>query len=297
MTPDTLLLLSGGIDSAYCMWRALLEGRTLLVHHVHLTNREGRVAYEAQAVQRILDWMRGKGLDRVVYSDSAFDYGTVRHIVRDHGIWALWIGILLSDPKHRQIRHVIRPDHYDSARDGPDGAEMQRAHRRYRNISFEVCERELVFEHPIQHMMKAEVVQAMPPDLLELCWYCRWPTRDGKPCHRCYTCKLVDPALRGGRLMFEAKVIHPFRCKFQKRNYDVGDVYRHRDKARMEYLASLPTPRVEWPPKAPESTGESEGQSAPVEPKHVGGGWYELPDGSRIKGKQAALAAVGGAGR
>lgn len=24
-------------------------------------------------------------------------------------------------------------------------------------------------------------------------------------------------------------------------------------------------------------------------PKHTGGGWYELPDGSRIRGKQAAL--------
>src|SRR5690606_35955104 len=136
MTPDTLLVLSGGIDAAYCMWLALSEGRTLLVHHVHLTNREGRVAYEAQAVQRILDWMRGQGLDRFVYTESAFDCGTVRHIVRAHCIWALWIGILLSYSKHRQIRHVFRTYYYASARDGLEGAVMQRARRRYRIISF-----------------------------------------------------------------------------------------------------------------------------------------------------------------
>src|SRR5690606_36196773 len=170
---------------AYCMWRALLEGRTLLVHHVQLTNREGRVAYEAQAVQRILDWMRGQGLTRFIYSESAFDYGTLRYVVRDHCIWALWIGILMDDPKYRHIRHVIRTDHWDSDADGPDSPVMQRAQRRYRNISYEVCERELILEHPIQHMMKAEVVRATPPDLLELCWWCRHPTPSGKPCHRC----------------------------------------------------------------------------------------------------------------
>lgn len=28
--------------------------------------------------------------------------------------------------------------------------------------------------------------------------------------------------------------------------------------------------------------------------KHVGGGWWELPDGRRVKGKEAALAAIAG---
>ena len=27
-------------------------------------------------------------------------------------------------------------------------------------------------------------------------------------------------------------------------------------------------------------------------PKHVGGGWYELPDGTRVQGKEAALKAM-----
>lgn len=31
-----------------------------------------------------------------------------------------------------------------------------------------------------------------------------------------------------------------------------------------------------------------------IEPKHIGGGYYELPDGTRIKGKQAAIEAMNG---
>src|SRR5690606_8052860 len=197
MTTDTLLLLSGGIDSAYCMWKALSEGRSLLVHHVHLTNHVGRVRFEARAVERILEWMRNQGLTSFTCTESSFDYGTLRFVVKDHNIWALMIGIIAADPRNRQITRVIRPDHYDSLPSGPDGPGMRRAHRRYRNIAYEVCERELVWEHPIQHMMKADVIRAMPRDLLECCWWCRKPTSDGKPCHRCYTCRLVDQALEG----------------------------------------------------------------------------------------------------
>lgn len=29
-------------------------------------------------------------------------------------------------------------------------------------------------------------------------------------------------------------------------------------------------------------------QPAEAKPKHVGGGWYELPDGTRVRGKEAA---------
>ena len=305
MNPDTLLLLSGGIDSAYCMWRALSEGRSLHVHHVHLTNHEGRLQYEARAVERILKWMRGRGLTNFRYTENPLGMGTLGWIPKDHCFWAQFIGTICANPKNRHITRVIRPDHWDSVPGGPDSPAMKQADRRYRNISYEICERELIWEHPIQRMMKAEVVHAMPRDLLELCWYCRRPTHRGKPCHRCYTCRLVDAALRGGPLMYEARVIHPFRDKHTKARYTPGDTYRHRSKARMEYLAGLPTPRVEWPPGSGE-VGEPEagaGEAAPQagtreetpEPRHVGGGWYELPGGQRVKGKDAALAALGGA--
>src|SRR5690554_3535253 len=245
-SPDTLLLLSGGIDSAYCMWWALSQGRALHVHHVHLRNWEGRLEHEVKATKRILGWMRQQGLTNFRYTESAFDYGTIRYVVRDHNIWALMTGIILADPRNRGITRVIRTDHYDSDAGGPDSPAMRRAHRRYRNISFEVCERGVIWEHPIQHMKKAEVVWAMPPGLLELCWWCRRPTVSGEPCHRCYTCRLVDRALERGRgPLFEAKVLRRFKCKYSKEWYEAGDAYHHPDAQRMEYLASREPPIVE----------------------------------------------------
>lgn len=82
--------------------------------------------------------------------------------------------------------------------------------------------------------------------------------------------------------MFEAPVLRRFRCKEYKKGFRPGDTYRHASVERLEYLASFDPPYVAWPP----------GDEAPAGPKHIGGGWYELPDGRRIKGKNAALAAL-----
>jgi len=64
----------------------------------------------------------------------------------------------------------------------------------------------------------------------------------------------------------------------------------------MEFLASLSVPRVEWPPKSEPSVDvdAEQAETSDVEPKHVGGGWYELPNGERVRGKQAALDAMKG---
>lgn len=189
------------------MWQALSEGRSLHVHHVHLKNSEGRLHYEADAVKRILEWMKGQGLVNFRYTESRFDYGNLGFLVKDHCIWAFMIGVIMTDPQNKDMTRVIRPDHYDSLPEGPDGPGMQRAHDVYRSISEKVCQRSLIFEHPIQHLTKAEVIKAMPKDLLECCWWCRHPTSQGDTCHKCYTCQLVDPALDGRSKPKESKKV------------------------------------------------------------------------------------------
>ena len=42
------------------------------------------------------------------------------------------------------------------------------------------------------------------------------------------------------------------------------------------------------------ATKEPEEKAVEIEPKHIGGGWYELPDGSRIQGRDAAIEAMDG---
>ena len=197
-----LLMLSGGIDSTYCMYQALTAGRSLAVHHIHLVNREGRSDAERRAVSQILRWFRRKGLTNFTYTESTFDYGTVRHIAKDYAVYSLMIGILLQDPRYRDIKSFIHPRHSD-AFNLRKGQTFESASRRANSVltgvSKLVANREIGMELPIVGMTKKQVIEACPPDLLRLTWYCRRPRKSGSvfyPCNSCFTCSQVN--LAGG---------------------------------------------------------------------------------------------------
>lgn len=195
-----LLMLSGGIDSTYCMYQALSSGRSLAVHHIHLVNREGRSDAERRAVQQILRWFRRKGLTNFTYTESTFDYGSIRHIAKDYSVYSLMIGILLQDPRNRDISSFIHPRHSDAfnLRQGQTfESASRRANAVLTGVSKLVANRDVRMELPIVGMTKKQVIEACPPDLLRLTWYCRRPRKAGSvfyPCNACFTCKQVNAA-------------------------------------------------------------------------------------------------------
>ena len=73
------------------------------------------------------------------------------------------------------------------------------------------------------------------------------------------------------------KVIKTFRDKFTKEIYQAGQVITMDDDGRVENLLRRKL-------------------ISAIEPtiRHVGGGWYELPTGQKVQGKEAALAMMGG---
>lgn len=76
-------------------------------------------------------------------------------------------------------------------------------------------------------------------------------------------------------------VIAKFKDKYTKEIYEIGREIELTDEKR---IADLQKRKL-----------ISEAIEEPIaEPKHVGGGYYELPDGTRIKGKQAAIEAMNG---
>ncbi|PDZ92574.1 hypothetical protein [Bacillus thuringiensis] len=83
--------------------------------------------------------------------------------------------------------------------------------------------------------------------------------------------------------MREFKVITAFRDKFSYVHYSVGESYKTDDQERIEFLQKegfLETePISDYKPVVPEIV-------------HVGGGYYELPNGEKVKGKEAALKAL-----
>jgi len=69
-----------------------------------------------------------------------------------------------------------------------------------------------------------------------------------------------------------------FRDKFTKKVYERGDTYENENADRIAFLI--------------EKGFLEEKSKQPLEDsiKHTGGGWYELPNGEKIKGKEEALA-------
>lgn len=197
--PDALLLLSGGIDSVQALHARCAAGERTRTHFVHLRNWEGRAAAEARAVRSALAWLDKRYPGLVTHTSSSVDYGDLRYIVRDHNWWGLWAGVILANPRNERITKVIRTFHRDSVVGGLDSPAGRAAERGWREPIERLTARrsrpvELVY--PQLGMTKAEIIAALPADLLALCWYCRRP-RGGRPCHQCHTCEQVDAALAG----------------------------------------------------------------------------------------------------
>ncbi|QSB48770.1 hypothetical protein [Parageobacillus toebii] len=83
------------------------------------------------------------------------------------------------------------------------------------------------------------------------------------------------------------EVIKPFRDKYTGDLFGKGDEYFTEDEKRAKYLQ-------EWGYIGKEIEKEND-EEIEIENdedgiKHVGGGYYELPNGEKIKGKQNAIA-------
>ena len=78
------------------------------------------------------------------------------------------------------------------------------------------------------------------------------------------------------------KVIKRFKEKYENdKIYEKGDPYTYEDEERIAFLIEKGyLQKRNNPTKVEEKL------------KHTGGGWYELPNGEKIKGKEAALKAL-----
>ncbi len=185
---DTLLNLSGGIDSTYCMYHYLKNNpnKTLLVHHIDLVSPEARLRHihELNAVTKILKWMNKNGCTNYEYLQSKVDYQAFNYTCVDVNVVLFMSGILLQSPKRTNITRIIMPNHYE---------DFQRRDYENRSLSrFKIFEamvsREIEFLYPIKEMTKKDLREATPKFLYNLTWYCRRPLKDGKPCGKCRTC-------------------------------------------------------------------------------------------------------------
>lgn len=189
VSADTLLMLSGGVDSTWCLWDRVQRGLSTRTHHVHLTDREGRRDVEARAVRDVLQWMDDNGGRELIdHTESSVDFGEL-WIPPNYFLWAYWIGAISAQSAGLNYRTIIDPL---TADDHPEAADA--SDRAYETLARLMTGRVPNIEHPIRHMRKADLIAAMPAELVDLCWWCRFP-RAGQACHSCHTCQLVDATL------------------------------------------------------------------------------------------------------
>ena len=184
---ELLLNLSGGVDSAFATWRLLDDGYRLLLHHARLVNREGRADAEHRAVLEITDWLRDKGLTRFTLVTSGYDQGTLGRMPYDVEVIGFLTGVIMRDVHRRNIDTVVVTSNRDDVSvTDPDSPRVVRR----RKLAHLMAARPLKWWIAFGHLSKQEMAGQMPSELIEACWWCRFPRGDGgQVCGRCRPCR------------------------------------------------------------------------------------------------------------
>lgn len=194
---DTILMLSGGVDSTYCAWDYLRKNpnKDLLLYHIDFNSWEGRREYELKAVDNIIRYFKENGLDNFQFYRSHFDYGDVGYINYDVVTFASFTGNILRIPKFRTVKYIITSTCLEEANSfgGTTNSEKLSRHTRKEEITkLTACRGDLEWYRPIAHLGKKDMLEEMPEELVSYIWYCRRPTPEGLPCQVCHTCKYVN---------------------------------------------------------------------------------------------------------
>lgn len=181
----TLIQFSGGIDSAFVLWNWLVNNPDdyCVVHHIYFNYNNGedeRSRKQLESVDSILNWLDSQGLNNYFYLQNEFDYGNFTSVIYDVEVCGFLSGIILRSPRWESVNNIVLPIYEkDSGREN-----------RRRQVTEITAKKSVEFYYPLYSLTKKEVIQLMPPELLEMCWFCREP-KDDRPCGECHSCKSV----------------------------------------------------------------------------------------------------------
>jgi len=181
-------MLSGGIDSTAMLVRLLTASADeLRVHHIGMVNREGRDRAESRAVEAIVAYCRAH-YRPFRYSESGLDFSALEAIPIDYlsiafvacqvaidtlGCNRIAVGALAADTdivnrtaRQKRVFEVMY--------------ECYRARK--------LGEPSVEWMFPVYDTPKADLIAALPQELLDLTWSCRRPLDGFRPCGMCKAC-------------------------------------------------------------------------------------------------------------
>lgn len=187
-----IIPISGGIDSVALVYNTLKSNpdNQYLLLHIYLKNGESqdRCELELTATRNAIDYFQHNNLSNFDYKEAVLDYESAGEIPP---VWDIEAVNFLVGTYMRGVKINI----YIKATNKEDFAQenfterLDNSMRILENTVFPDIESIQVL-YPQKEMTKSEVMNSMPSELLQLCWYCRTPI-NSKPCGKCDTCVSV----------------------------------------------------------------------------------------------------------
>ncbi|WP_421763613.1 ATP-binding protein [Ekhidna sp.] len=206
--PTILCLFSGGIDSTGVLHQLITHKKykdaNLIVHHIHIHNRENRAKAEAKAVKSIIECYK-KNYDRqFLVTESVFDsrgFSSLRskRYPYDMDVCAFYAANIAVGRKN--IRFVAWGR---TKTDVSSGGSFEARMKRMQDVfdSVWLLEKEPIpkFIFPLIKYTKAEIWNSIPPEVQSNVWWCRTPIyQEDKilPCGVCGTCTQTKAFIDG----------------------------------------------------------------------------------------------------
>ncbi len=189
-----IVLFSGGLDSTYLLWKLLNEGKNIHVHHVSIrTHREPMWKEQDEAVRKIIEYL---------WTDKPFKYTESVYEWHCTEILAYDTDVIIS---HAQpLVRIFNPEVKINIHIGwtPEDMGIPIVQTRVKHdvsnnlwralrLSLgnppntpDTLTKRLVDDN----ITKKDMIQELPPELLELTWTCREPIH-GEKCNMCSSCQ------------------------------------------------------------------------------------------------------------
>lgn len=198
--PSILCMFSGGIDSSGVLHELLTNEKyqsfSLIVHHIHIWNRENRAMAEIAAVTKILNYYKNVGDYPFIFTQNTFDTRGFAALQSNRFPMDMDVCAFIASQICAARPDIMYVAMGRTKTDVQNGGErfrlrMQRAQAVFKaGLSLEQHEKaEYIF--PVVDYTKQEIWNLLPPEVRQSAWWCRRPTYQGKvakPCSQCTTC-------------------------------------------------------------------------------------------------------------
>jgi 7-cyano-7-deazaguanine synthase in queuosine biosynthesis len=183
-----LVLLSGGLDSTTMLYKYLTETqREIHVHHISLGGQFGnRDGVELEHVMRIVKWLR----DNTRWFE--FSYSSIEMPgftgATSHTLYALMASLMVLSEGYSGVAtgRIATDNTVNGSKNFDHALQIFKAATQNRLPT------EAVWELPINHLCKRDLIKMIPRELFALTWSCQYPVQndDGthRECRKCIGC-------------------------------------------------------------------------------------------------------------